>query len=83
MNRSDRVRFRQRTFALTGLSVVCLVISCAPPTQTSWREEDLPQPRSITIDDLVSAPQAQAPSVPPDSIAPSGTRTSRSMWRPR
>jgi hypothetical protein len=59
MNRSDRVQFRRRTFALTGLSVVCLVISCAPPTQTSWREEDLPQPKSITIDDLVCAPQAQ------------------------
>ena len=59
MNTSDRAPVRWPTFILVGLAVASLVTSCAAPTDTSWREEGLPQPGSITTDDSVSAARAR------------------------
>jgi predicted ester cyclase len=44
---------------LPGLALVSLVISCAPRAGTSWREEELPQPRAIIIDGSGDAWQAK------------------------
>jgi predicted ester cyclase len=46
-------------FLTISLAAVSFVISCAPSTQKAWREEDLPQPRSITMDHSVSRPRAR------------------------
>jgi predicted ester cyclase len=59
MSRSDRICKKLTTATLTGLAVVSLVTSCAPRPGASWREENLPQPRSTTVDDSVSAPRAR------------------------
>jgi hypothetical protein len=38
---------------------VSLVTSCAPPADTSWREDYVPRPASITIDDSDSGARAR------------------------
>jgi steroid delta-isomerase-like uncharacterized protein len=59
MNRSDATRNARTIVILARLALPSLVISCAPRAETPWREEDLPRPGSITIDDSVSAPWAR------------------------
>jgi predicted ester cyclase len=59
MNKPDRARIGWPTIVLAGLAVVGLATSCAPRQGASKREEDFPQPASITIDDSVSAPRAR------------------------
>jgi predicted ester cyclase len=59
MSRSDHTRIGRPIVILGGLAVLSLLTSCAPPEDTSGREDDVPQPASITIDDSVSAPRAR------------------------
>jgi predicted ester cyclase len=58
MNGSDRA-FVRRVFFIICLAAVSFVMSCAPLTQKAWRQEDLPQPGSITMDNSVSRPRAR------------------------
>jgi predicted ester cyclase len=59
MNRSDPARSAQTIIILAGLALPSLVASCAPPAETSWREEGLPRPGSVTIDDSISGARAR------------------------
>jgi predicted ester cyclase len=59
MNRAGPAQSARTILILAGLALPILVASCAPRAETSWREEDLPQPGSITIDDSVGQPRAR------------------------
>ena len=59
MSRTDRTRTWRTTAAVGALAGVSLAISCASRTEGPWRDENLPQPGSVTIDDSVKAPQAR------------------------
>src|SRR5262249_36589173 len=59
MNWCDPTRTARAILILVGLALPSLAVSCAPRPETSWREEDLPQPGSITTDDSVGEPRAR------------------------